>query len=442
MRRVACAAATLILTLGTACTFSRVKPNADVDIAGSVRTADAAVPGVRLAMQREGDVGDVLLTVASIGFACVNGTDSPAICHHARFATTDSTGKFVYHVKGRDTQSTFGGSAVLSISVALPAKPDEAAGASTTYRFHVQTEKVDLPIRLWEPALDERVTPAGVQVNFPAPDAGLIPRQLNRGVRYTVEFIRGSEVVWQVSPVQPGAVFDPRLLEDTSGTTRVIATASSLHVSESLGDEVAFAMRSGARNYTGSAGAPLSRGATCSVESAGRTYPVAPCRLTDGVFGTPFAPVICGGPAPCSEPPHESAVVDLRRSARVDLIVVRGCRNACRVEASLDGTTWRLIGVGQDDEVAFPLAQARSERYVRVSGPNEVDGLTEVSVWGPARPAQPRSLLVAPKPSPGARAAGRTSRARSNVWIVIAVGMLGAVVGGLIVWLTRRRSTT
>jgi len=443
MRRplAAIAALALLAFAGPACTVSRVKPEANVDIGGTVRTADAAVPGARLVMQREGDVGDVVLTIASIGFACLDSANSPAICHKGRFATANPSGAFVYHVKGRDTQSTFGGSAVLSISTALPATANEAAGASTTYRFHVQTEKVDLPIRLWDPAVDAGLTPAGVQVTFPPPAAGLIPRQLNLGVRYTVEFIRGSEVVWRVFPAQPGVVFDPRLLEDSTGTMRVIASASRIHVTETLGDEVAFAMRSGARSYVGSAGTPLSRGAPCSVVAAGKSVRVAPCRLTDGAFGDGFAPVVCSGSTACTEPPHESAIVDLQRSARVDLIVVRGCTRACRVEASLDGADWRLIGVGQGNEAAFALAQARSERYVRVSGPNEVDQLTEVSVWGPAKQSQPRSLLVAPTPSPAARGTvPAPTKTRSTVWIIVAVGILGAVSGGLIVWLARRRA--
>jgi len=79
MRRASLAGVVVILAFAVAaCTPSRVKPEARVDIGGSVRTVDGAVGGTRLALQREGDVGDVLLTITSLGFACVSNTDAPA----------------------------------------------------------------------------------------------------------------------------------------------------------------------------------------------------------------------------------------------------------------------------------------------------------------------------------------------------------------------------
>src|SRR5437588_9291325 len=90
--------------LGAACTVSSVNPKANVEIDGTVlRQGGARLAGARVALLREGDVGDVLLTIASIGVACIEGKNAPAICHNARITTTGSAGSFGYTLKGRET---------------------------------------------------------------------------------------------------------------------------------------------------------------------------------------------------------------------------------------------------------------------------------------------------------------------------------------------------
>jgi len=430
------------------CTPSRVKPEANINVSGTVqRVGGKAVPGARLALTREGDVGDVILTVATIGFACLDRVAGPAICLDARFTKTGANGAFTYKLKGKDTQSTFGASAVLSVTTSLDAKPNEARGSSTTYRFHVQTEKLNLPVRLWEPAFDARTGAFGARVTFARLPAGLAPSAVGQGAfGYTAEFARGTEIVWRIGHARPGEVFDPRVLEDSTGTMRVIASASDLHVSETLGDQIAIALRSGARSYESPLDPPVSRGKPCSVtDDKGHRYPQTPCRLTDGTFSERFNPTVCGGESGCVEPRHGEAIVDLERRTAVSLIVIRGCEPSCRVETSLDGRSWRLVSfVTEGEAAALPLTTARAARYVRVG--SSADALTEVSVWS-GHPSLPvGSLLVAPQRFPVGQGTGvagppavRSKGSGVSVWALVATGLLGLVAGAVGFALIKRR---
>jgi hypothetical protein len=440
------------LAVLAACTASRVDPKADIDISGSVQRANGVpVRDARLALTLEGDVGDVLLAITTVGLACLDREAGPAICRKARIASTRSNGGFTYRIKGKDTQSTFGYSAVLSLTTALARKENESSGSSTTYRFHVQTEKLNLPIRLWEPSLAGRTGSFGARIVFGRLPAGLVPKQLAVGSQgYTVEFTRGDEVVWRLGDARPVTVFDPRLLEDSSGTVRVIAAASNVHVSESLGDEIAFTMRSGSRAYESPLEPPDSRGRGCSVvDERGERYPIEPCALTDGTFAKEFMPITCSGETGCVEPRHESAFIDLGRRVSASLVVVRGCGSTCRVEASVDGRTWRLIGLAQTDEAAFPLTRAVPARYVRVAGSPSVDGLTEISVWSGRPRVSDGSLLVAPQvflpgptSTPTDQAKGGATRSGDggfNVWALVATGLFAGVAGAAVGLFVRRK---
>jgi hypothetical protein len=457
MKRAIVATAAVAVGLAmTACTTSRVDPKADIDISGTVqRLGGAPVSNARLALTREGDAGDVFLVFTTLGLACLDREAGPAVCRKARLTSAGPNGRFTYRLKGSDTQSTFGYSAVLSLSTALGRKENESSGSSTTYRFHVQTEKLSLPIRLWEPTLSARTGSFGARASYSKLPAGLIPRQLAVGpTRYTLVFARGDEVVWRVTSARSGAAFDPRVLEDSNGAMRVVASASNLNVSESLGDEVAFVMRSGARPYESPLDPPISRGKECSiVDDHGDRHPIAPCSLTDGTFATEFVAHVCTGASGCVEPRHSAVFIDLGQRASTSLVVVRGCPQSCRVETSLDGRTWRLTGVAQAGEAAFPLTRSVPTRYVRVSGSPTIDGLTEVSVWSGSPRIPEGSLLVDPQrfpsPSPTASdeaAAGDASRPTKsrgfNVWVLVATALLAGVLGAGVGLLSRRKRST
>jgi hypothetical protein len=450
VRKLIVAAAALAVL--SACTASRVDPKADIDISGSVQRAGGVpVPGAQLALTLEGDAGDVLLAITTIGVACLDREAGPAICRKARITSTRSNGAFGYKIKGKDTQSTFGYSAVLSVTTALARKENESSGSSTTYRFHVQTEKLNLPIRLWEPSLAARTGSFGARISFGRLPAGLVPKQLAVGSQeYTVEFTRGDEVVWMLGDARPVTVFDPRVLEDSSGTVRVLAAASSVHVSESLGDEIAFTMRSGARQYESPLDPPVSRGKGCSVvDERGNRYPIAPCTLTDGTFAKEFTSIVCTGATGCVEPRHEAAFIDLGQRVAASLVVVRGCRTTCRVETSIDARTWRLTGLAQTEQAAFPLTRAVAARYVRVSGSPSVDGLTQISVWtGPPRVAEgsllvvPQVFLPNPTPTPTDQAVSEPSRSGDdgfNVWALVATALFAGVAGAAVGLFVRRK---
>ncbi|MFY9587255.1 MAG: hypothetical protein WAT66_07365, partial [Actinomycetota bacterium] len=194
---------------------------------------------------------------------------------------------------------------------------------------------------------------------------------------------------------------------------------------------------------------PPSRGRPCTIPDAqGRTVAQAPCRLTDGEFGQEFRPQVCGGESGCTEPPHTETTVDLGAAVPVDLVVLRGCDRTCRVETSPDNRRWRLAGVATEDLAALTPAGGRRERYVRVSG--AVDTLNELSVWAGAPRVPDASLLVSPQrfptTAPGeGNSPGALRRLDKDddlsLWPFVATGLLGAVVGGLVMALTRRRSS-
>jgi hypothetical protein len=443
MRR-ALIAVVAIGIIGASCTASRVDPKATIAIDGTVlRQGGAPVAGARVALQREGDVGDVFATITSFGVACLNGKDAPANCHNARITSTSSRGAFGYTVKGSETQSTFGFSAVLNLTTQLEAKPDEVEGSSTTYRFHVQTTTLDLPLRLWEPTLDARTGSFGARVSFPRFPADLLPRAVRAAPRYTIDFASGKDIVWELAGSPSATTFDPRLLEDSTGTMSAIASASNIHASEQLGDEVAYALRSGSRAYESPVGPPTSRGKSCSVvDEHGKNHVLSPCGLTDGAFRQTLSPNLCAGATGCTEPNLAAAIVDLGSVVPADLIVLRGCDNGCRVETSTDGRKWIAIGATQETDAAFAVAP-RAARYVRVQT-SFVGQLTELSVWA-RRPRLPNaSFLINPAqlattgrtPAPAARS---TSSHRFLWFVVIAALLLGGVAGAAAMLVARDR---
>lgn len=446
MRRAALATAALLL-LASACTASRVNREQDVTVTGTVlRAGNAPVAGAGVSLVREGDAGDVFLTIASVGLACLGDKPRPATCDDAKRTITRSNGEFRYELKGRDTQATFGTSAVLAVSTSLAPRSNEAAGSSTTYRFHAQTRTLRLPVRLWEPSLTARTGSFGARVTFPRVPRDLFPPQLQRGsLSYSVEFARGDETLWRIDRATPVTRFDPRVLEDSTGSMRVVAGMQRVNVSDQLGDEVAIAMRSGARAYESPLEPPPSRGKPCSVSIGdGEPVPQSPCGLTDGGYLEEFRPTVCATPR-CNDLAPRAATVDLGRGERVDLIVVRGCADRCRVETSTNAAIWRLAGIASADPVAVTIATPRSARYIRVTS-SSLHRLTEVSIWT-GRPAVPdAALLVAPAPFPvgggarrGAAPPGITKDDDLGPWPVVAAGLLGLAVGGLLVAFARWR---
>jgi len=146
----------------------------------------------------------------------------------------------------------------------------------------------------------------------------------------------------------------------------------------------------------------------------------------------------------CSSDLLEDAIVDLGAPMPIDLVVARGCRDACRVETSADLRTWRFVGSTDAERAAFAIASHRRARYVRVSGPF-VDALTEISAWSGQPVVPAASLLVSPeafrtKHGTSGSVSTRPTRARGFTWwAVIAAALIGAVGGAVAMLLVRKR---
>jgi len=446
-RSLAVLAATLLLG---ACTASEVDRDARIDIGGGVaRQNGDPVAGGRVAMSREADLGEVFAVFTTLGLACIDAhTD---VCLGSRVTRTDSVGRFAYVLKGKDTQGFAGQASTMVLTSGIGPRSDEVAGPTTTYRFQVQTEKLDIPVRVWESQLDGATGSFGARVTWTAVPGRVLPPGLGSADRsYSIAFARGDTVVWNVGGARSGFAFDARVLEDSAGTGAVVAAIDGEKVSDELGRRIDIALRSGARMYESPAGAPPSRGRPCFVSDAdGKLVAQSPCRLTDGEFSEDFSPTVCGGQTGCVEPTQLSTIVDLGTRRSVSLVVVRGCANRCTIETSRDRRTWRTTGVAAAEDAALRVTPPVAARFVRVSAPVSIAGLREVSAWTGGVGVAAGPLFVEPGALEPPGSPGSTSSPRAVVPIdrgndsstlrLVAVGILCAVGGALVAILLSRR---
>src|SRR5690349_11920120 len=120
MRRLSAVVASLSVAV-TGCSFSKVDPNADVSISGTALDASGkALTNTKVLLFKQADIGGVLfggiLALGSLGTVCLL-PDAPAICNKARTATTDSRGRYHFHLKGEDTQGRLGTEATLHVAL-------------------------------------------------------------------------------------------------------------------------------------------------------------------------------------------------------------------------------------------------------------------------------------------------------------------------------------
>ncbi|MGH2784896.1 MAG: hypothetical protein ACRDJ1_06525 [Actinomycetota bacterium] len=443
-------AAIAITLLLAACTASEVDPDARIELGGRVANQDGrAVAGARIALSRETDAGEMFAVFASFGLACIDAHTT--ICLGARVAKTGSDGRFAYRLTGRDTQGFAGQASTMVLSSGSGPRANEVVGPITTYRFQVQTEALNIPVRLWAPQLEGRTGSFGARVTWTPVPAAVLPG-LNAGsVEHAIEFRRGREVVWTLDRARTGFAFDARLLEDTQGTAAVLGTLEDQRVADDRGRRIDVVLRSGARAYDSPGGAPPSRGRPCALaESSGRLVYQSICGLTDGELADDFQPSACSGASGCVEPPHNAAIVDLGARRPLSLIVVRGCGDRCTVDTSRDAKTWRTAGAASSEDAAFRLAPLVQARYVRVTSPTSIDRLREVSAWSgsgavPAGPlfVEPGAIAPGPTGSPGAtsppQAVVPIRERGSSGWRLVALGALCAVGGALVATLFGRR---
>lgn len=443
MRLKRAGAASCVLLVMLSCTPSNVDPDADVSISGTVARHDGRpAKDARVALTKGGDLAFGLSVFATLGLACMSGESKVPRCGGARVVETDARGRYEIDVKGSDTQDSFGQAATMEMSSVLPRSRREVEGPGTTVRFQVQTERLNIPLRFWEPRVEARIRGKRAAVLWSRLPSTLLPKDISISrFRTDVRFARGGdETVWILRDVDSGARFDSRVLEDTSGNVAVTAEARSLDVRDVRGRDIDIVLRSGRYPYRGPSTAPASRGAPCSWRARGME-PVrqSPCAVTDGRFeqaAVPQVPVPCPTTGECPPGLPRQVVLHLEGARPVDLVVVRGC-DSCAVDIRRAGR-WEEVGRGaQSSFVVNPVGRPVTSS-LRVRG--ALGEIREVSVWDGSERALGRGTFLRgvreDEVAPGIGLGG----GRSWLWIAALVALLVAVV--LLVIVARRRRAT
>lgn len=440
------------LIAASACTPSRVPADADIAIAGEVRReADSPAAGARVFLSREGDLGEALVLLPFLGLPCL-AAEAPPICDKGHLTTAADDGSFAFEVKGSYTQGFTGQAATLALQTRLPRAEDEIEGPAVTTRFQVQTERLSMPMSFWEPELATRVDGYQGMVTWSELPSGVVPPDVPLGgARTSVRFHQQGVLVWGFRQVESGMTFDARLLENSRGDFSVSSVIDDVDVPAERGTKLSMVLRSARLPYAGTAGPPWSRGKGCSAYNAeGQAVALSPCALTDGDFSASFDPPLtppCPEGQDCPAFVPKSAFVDLGEPRPVELVVLRGCESACRLETSDDGATWRPFAVapGSFGEVSDSLAitppRPTSARMIRITADDSIANLREVSVWDPSPPPAPGENLVVPlEQVPEGRAAQEEGGGQNLVPLIAAAAAVLVLLLTILIVSRRRRS--
>lgn len=412
-------------------TPSEVDPDARINLTGVVSFQDGGPAGsIPVSLVRHEGVAESLSAVLTLGATCVGDQKSLSICKSARRATSGPDGRFAFALTGRDTQGLIGDAGTLEATAVAPRTESQSGGPSATIRFLVQTETLTLPLRFWQPSVDLLADARTATARWADVPAQILPPGIEAAsAAERVIFQRGAaETVW-IAPGRSGlATFDPRVLEDSRGTVSVAAEWTGQAVTDDRGRTIDLILRSGRFPYRSRAGAPPSRGASCSTRIDGHAQPVAvsPCPLTDGDFVVPAGPPPCATDAPCGR--ASETILDWGSAKPLSMIVVRGCAHRCVVATSTDAGRWTVAGTLTGPDAALGLSRPVTARYVRVAG-TELDALREVSLWQPAGPAaDPRSLIA--EVTGLAPPVDRIFRGEGRARPILAAALLLALIGG------------
>lgn len=374
MRTLPALFATLSMTV-TGCGMSAVESDATVTVSGRALDASGApLADAPVLLIRQADIGQVvfgsILAVGTLSAICF-APDPPAICDRARTAKTDADGRYVFEVKGSDTQGSLGTEATMNVVFS-----GRSAKTSTTVSFVARDEEVTVPdARLWNLDADVAQRAGGIQLSWRP-----LSRAAGAKASYSAQLYDADTgtALW-TQPASGGrADLDPRLLEDKDGAVAVGA-AVELDGGEGIGEARASYL-SPRLTVRSSAGAPPSRGRPCAPvtgtgPSVGRFR--NPCPATDGDLTQPAKLTAKGGN------PVTGVVVDLGRTRPVSLVVARGFSGQLLVELSTDGTTYRTVATGLGLAYAAEPEGRPAARYVRLRSPVGLDESlsAELSVW-------------------------------------------------------------
>lgn len=350
---------------------SNVDPDAPIAVHGTALGVDGealADRPVRLGTSATGaDVGFGILTV---GLSCIGGG-----CSGDAFdTTTDSSGAYRFDITGRDTQSTFGEAAAVLVSTSASPAGGMAAGPSVSAQLKIQAADVPLPdLRLVDVRPSLATEGGAVTTSWDATAAA---------GPYTLSFIDAQgAVVWEVTGSEAEATVDGRVLEAARG----VATVATTTADAVEGSDVTITHRSSGAGFVGGFGVAPSVGAPCAaLGEAGAATPLPSCPLTDGttrrgaVPGT-VCPEVAGSTTSTACGPLTGVQVELGEPTPTELVVVKGCAGACRVEVvGPDGVVTDVGAVApRFGTVRF---EERPVTAVRVLG-SELADLTEVAAW-------------------------------------------------------------
>ena len=408
--------AVVLLGLSACGEQSNVDPNASVAVHGSFRAVDGTPLEARPVRLGSGvSLAEGGLGFLTVGLSCIGGG-----CSGTSFdTTTDATGSYRFDLTGRETQSSFGEAESFLVSTSAPAAGRRPTGPAISARFRIQTTTVELP----------PLALVDVRPELAATDDGAVAARWDGSVApapYTITYRTPTgDPVWEMATAEPTAVVDGRVLEDVTG----LASVSTTQTDAIEGSDLDIVTQSSGIAFRGGFGPPPSRLAACEVRSdGGSSQPVDPCPLTDARFRPAALPTaVCPGAGEASTGCEAAASVRVQLDDPVpaDLVVVRGCREACRVAVVHDDGT-----VGDAGAVSNPygLVQLDGSRLRAVDVVTaDVSTLTEVSVWAPVADTPP--LLDVDDPAH--LLTGASGGDRGSNRLVVAAAIASLLLAGL-----------
>lgn len=292
--------------------------------------------------------------------------DSPTgDCRHTQRLTPDAEGAFAFTATGAEARQVILGLALYTGYQLLtqgPADAGQLAGPWAQLHFTLTRSEVTLPVlTLWEPEVQRTTVADGIWLgSHVLPEFACVSHDPPTLV---LETANGD--IWWSQPAQDGVA--NQVVEDWNGGASVVGryfyTANNAEV---------LRLGSARLPIYGTAGAPPSRGAACTVDgSGGTTYAAGTCPATDG--STAGLDV---------RSPSSMLTVDLGAAHTITRVVVRGTFRNALVEASADNNTWTPVGTLGTNYASVTLGGTVG-RWVRIrrAEAGNLDRVMELSVW-------------------------------------------------------------